>query len=79
MTTEEFTVNGMGQQVNIAEHLTGEVGVDRETGRLSHVRYYAPDSFNPHRSRASGNSIIGSMWLRPGRVVRWCGPGLVRK
>lgn len=47
VTTEEFTVNGMGQQVNIAEHLTGEVGVDRETGRLSHVRYYAPDSFKP--------------------------------
>ncbi len=47
VTTEEFSVNGMGQEVNIAEHLAGEVGVDRTTGRLSHVRYYAPESFKP--------------------------------
>lgn len=47
VTTEEFSVNGMGQEVNIAEHLAGEVGVDRATGRLSHVRYFAPESFKP--------------------------------
>lgn len=47
VTSEEFSVNGMGQEVNIAEHLAGEVGVDRATGRLNHVRYYAPESFKP--------------------------------
>lgn len=45
--TEEFTINGMGQEVNIAEHLMGEVGVSRETGQFVFVRYYAPESFKP--------------------------------
>jgi hypothetical protein len=43
----EFEMSGMGQTVNIAEHLQGEAGVDRETGRFTFVRFYAPEEFKP--------------------------------
>lgn len=45
--TENFTINGMGQEANIAPHLTGEVGVARDSGRFTYVRYYAENSFKP--------------------------------
>lgn len=69
----EVEISGMGQSVDIAEHVRSEVGIDPQTGRFAYVRLYAPDSFKPHpvaRFREFETRVdIGQAW-EGGPLVR---------